>query len=89
MLETLESHGILTLPLRRGDSVRDARAADRPARTSASDPRCRVYISLHGNVLLRFAQRVPPAGLEADLVAQRGAGQARLAGPPGAPMAFG
>ncbi len=39
MLETLESHGILTLPPRREESVRDARAADRPAWTSASDPR--------------------------------------------------
>ncbi len=39
MLETLESHGILRLPARREESVRDAGAADRPAWTSASDPR--------------------------------------------------
>ncbi len=38
MLETLESHGILKLPARREESVRDMRAADRPAWTSASDP---------------------------------------------------
>ncbi len=38
MLETLESHGILRLPPRREESVRDARAADRPAWTPASDP---------------------------------------------------
>lgn len=39
MLETLESHGILKLPPKREDNVRDMKAADRPAWTSASDPR--------------------------------------------------
>ena len=38
MLETLESHGILKLPPKRENSVRDMRAADAPAWTSASDP---------------------------------------------------
>ena len=38
MLETLESHGILKLPPRREDSVRDMKAVDAPAWTSASDP---------------------------------------------------
>ncbi len=36
---TLEGHGILTLPPKREESVRDAGAADRPAWTSAPDPR--------------------------------------------------
>ena len=38
MLETLESHGILKLPPKREDSVRDMKAVDAPAWTSASDP---------------------------------------------------
>ncbi len=38
MLETLESHGILKLPPVREDSVRDMKAVDAPAWTSASDP---------------------------------------------------
>ena len=38
MLETLESHGILRLPPKREDSVRDMKAVDAPAWTSASDP---------------------------------------------------
>ncbi len=38
MLETLESHGILKLPPKREDSVRDMKAVDTPAWTSASDP---------------------------------------------------
>ncbi len=36
---TLEGHGILALPPKREESVRDAKAADRPAWTSAPDPR--------------------------------------------------
>jgi len=35
----LESHGILTLPPKREDSIRDMRDADRPAAISAPDPR--------------------------------------------------
>ena len=38
MLETLESHGILRLPPKREDSVRDMKAVDAPAWTPASDP---------------------------------------------------
>ncbi len=38
-------------------------------------------ISLHGNGLFHFAQGVPPAGAEADPVAERGACQPRLAVP--------
>ena len=38
MLETLQSHGILKLPPKREDSVRDTKAADATAWTSASEP---------------------------------------------------
>ena len=38
MLETLESHGILTLPAKRQGKVRDMRPVAMPAWTSASDP---------------------------------------------------
>ena len=38
MLETPGGHGILRLPPRREECVRDAKAADRPAWTSAPDP---------------------------------------------------
>ncbi len=48
MLETLEGHGILELPARREESVRDMRAADRPAWTSASDPQPEIAAPLSG-----------------------------------------
>ena len=46
MLETLESHGILTLPAKRQDHVRDMKAADMPAWTSASDPQPEIAAAL-------------------------------------------
>jgi len=54
--------------------------ADRDRQTRP-DEGYRVNINQRDNVLLWFAQRVPPAGLEADPVAQRGAGQPCLAVP--------
>ena len=46
MLETLESHGILKLPPKREDCVRDMKAVDAPAWTSASDPQPEIAAEL-------------------------------------------
>ena len=59
MLETLESHGILTLPPKREDSVRDMTSA--PAWTSASDPRPEIAAPLSD---LRPLRAEPVAGAE-------------------------
>ncbi len=46
MLETLESHGILKLPPKREGSVRDMKAVQAPAWTSASDPQPEIAAAL-------------------------------------------
>ncbi len=55
MPETLEGHGIPTLPPRREGSVRDMKAANRPDRTSASDPQPEIAVPLAALRPLRVA----------------------------------
>ena len=61
-LETLEGHGILTLPPVREDSVRDMKAVDASAWTSASDPQPEIAAPLSDLCPLRVELVTDTAG---------------------------